>query len=482
MCSNAFGECITVALEEEALHYPCFELLQQFAPSARIVFDDQAPARLRITRDADSLHFEALLSGTRQQQDVPLNGKPLEKEAFKGFLYLFLTGVFGRTLDWGTLTGIKPVKLAHRLMAQQGLSAEAAARRLSQLYDVSPKKARLAAGMASRELPVVYPLDPKRVSVYLGIPLCPARCAYCSFVTTVADGAGETAAAYLENLLLEIDALGDLVRRRGLTVDTLYIGGGTPSILTPAQLERLFAALEGPFIHPKLREFTFEAGRPETTDRAKLALMKAAGAGRVCLNPQSMNDDTLKAVGRNHTAEDIRRVYGYIRETGFDCVNMDLILGLNREAPEAFLRSLDAVIAMAPENLTVHSLAIKKGSVLQAGGNHRVEQLYGPDFYEAVEERIARGGYLPYYLYRQKYTQGNGENTGYTRPGHAGIYNILMMAEKQTIIGIGAGSSGKVYEARADRFHKVFTAKDIKTYNDRIHEIIADKLLEYEGL
>lgn len=459
---------------------PCLELIQQFDPAAEVVFNGEGSRDIDITYAGDILTFEGWdKAGRKHQKEYNLSGKPLEKDTFKGFLYLFLVAFFGRPMAWGSLSGVKPVKIAHQLIVKEGQDTQGAAKQMEKRYKVSPEKAMLAATLAQREMPIVYPLDPKRVSVYLGVPLCPAKCSYCSFVSTVADKKGRLAETYLSSLLLEIKAMARMVQEKELTIDTLYIGGGTPSILSKAQLEILLNALEGDFIHRDLREFTFEAGRPETTSREKLVLLKDYGVDRVCLNPQSMNAETLRAINRNHSPEDIRSTLEIIREVGFNSVNMDLIVGLAEESPQRVLDSLDAVIAMAPENLTVHSLAIKKGSAIKEAQGHQVTQLYDEDFYEEITQRTLAGGYHPYYLYRQKYTQGNGENIGYARTGYDGIYNILMMAERQTIIGIGAGSSGKVYHADTDRFGKIFTVKDIRTYNERIESIIERKIEAY---
>ncbi len=466
----------------EQYHYPCFELLQQFAPSADIRFEEPGDLTVTVTLVDDSLCLVAQGDGETIDEHYHTHGLPPTKDAFKGLLYTFLTEVFGRKLAWGTLTGIKPVKIAHEAMVEKRMTMEEGAQAMMRDYFVSSPKAHLAAGMAQKEMAIIYPQDPHLVSVYVGIPICPAKCSYCSFVSTIADKKGILAQTYLDNLVVEIEATKEILAQKGLVVDTLYIGGGTPSVLSVDQLVTLFKALEGSFIHPGLREFTFEAGRPETTTRAKLALIKSAGADRICLNPQTMNAETLKAIGRNHTPEDIIKTHGQIKKMGFESVNMDLIIGLGHEAPEAFLHSLDAVIALAPENLTVHSLALKKGSRLKESQGHHVEQLYNTAFYEAVDRRIAAAGYTPYYLYRQKYALGSGENVGYTKAGHPGIYNVLMMAEKQTILGIGAGSTGKIYEGATNRFEKVFTVKDVKTYNERRDEIIARKIAAYHTI
>ncbi len=460
------------------------ELLMAYLPNGDIQFDGGADAAIRVTDALGGLKVEAAMPECpiAERTFEVTAGQPLDSERFKTLFYHFLKELFNRPLAWGSLTGIKPVKIAHHYMAGEGLNRQQAGNKMMRVYDVSAKKAALAAGIAHREMPIVYPLDDHRVSVYVGIPICPAKCSYCSFVSTIADKKGVLCADYLQGLISEIRQMGAWMIKQQLRVDTLYIGGGTPSVLSVRQIERLLAALKkSRLIHSKLREFTFEAGRPETTTPEKLAVLEAFGVDRLCLNPQSMNDETLAAVGRFHTAADIERVYRQIRGVGFGCVNMDLIAGLNQETPAQFLTSLDRVVAMRPENLTVHSLAIKKGSRMKAAGGHRYTQLYDAAFYDQVHQKLAVAGYEPYYMYRQKYAQGNGENIGYCLTGHPGIYNTLMMAEKQTIIGVGAGSSGKVYHAQTNRFNKVFTVKDIRTYNQRGQQVIDQKLAAYQA-
>ncbi|MDD2414898.1 MAG: coproporphyrinogen dehydrogenase HemZ [Eubacteriaceae bacterium] len=462
----------------------CFELIEAFVPGVDVLFNEPRPFSIEIDQSSDDITFRAREYDELQfikSFKIP-TGKPLDSESFKGFLYDFLCMIFNRSLPWGSLTGIKPVKIAHQYIAKEALSKEEASKKMQRCYEVSEEKGNLAASLAKRELPFLYPLDQKRVSVYVGVPICPAKCAYCSFVSTIADKKGLLCENYLNNLLYEIDMMAELVSSQNLTVDTLYIGGGTPSIFSEKQIQRLLGALKGTFIHPGLREFTFEAGRPETTTREKLEILKAYGVNRICLNPQSMNQETLDAVNRHHTARDIENTYRDIRDIGFRSINMDLIVGLNQEKPEQFFHSLDRVMALEPENITVHSLAIKKGSRMKAENGHHFKQLYTDDFYRAIEKNLKNRNYLPYYLYRQKYTQGNGENIGYAKPGYEGIYNLLMMAEKESIIGIGAGSSGKVYDVDDDRFEKVFTVKDVKTYNDRTETIVARKLDAYEAI
>lgn len=457
------------------------ELTKSFFPNVKVTFEGVADLVIQVTHESDKIVITARCDQQELMQETYWkSGKPVDSNEFKGFFYRFISCLAGHTLPWGSLTGIKPVKIAHEFLLNHHQNADQALKDFQDQYFVSTEKAKLALSIAKNEMTIIYPNDSKKVSLYIGVPICPAKCSYCSFVSTVADKKGQLCADYLQALLIEIKAFAQLLCERHLVVDTLYIGGGTPSIFSEEQLEKLLEMVTSEFDLSGIREFTFEAGRPETTTYEKLKLLKRYHVNRLCLNPQSMNDATLSAVGRLHTAEDIRNVYRMIRTVGFDCVNMDLIVGLNEESPEMVLSSLQQVIQLHPENLTVHSLAIKKGSRLREEEGCQYEQIYSKDFYDEISKCLNRSGYHPYYLYRQKYAQGNGENIGYCLSDNEGIYNILMMAERQTIIGIGAGATGKVYEPQQNRINKVYTVKDIRTYNMRSEEIIAKKIKAYQ--
>lgn len=474
-------EKLSFTLADRLYEYPCFELYQQFRPEIPVVFNEALEDRIDVDLSGEILVLTAVEKGeVVLQKEYDYEKKPMDKQSFKGFLYLFLCELFGYTLDWGTMTGIKPVKMAHNLL-KEGQMPLQVKQSLMEKYQASEGKIELITGIAQREMGIIYPLSQKKVSVYVGIPLCIAKCSYCSFISTVADKKRTIVEEYLKNLLYEVRLTGRYLKERGIATDTLYIGGGTPSILDERQLETLLTALDEELELGNLREYTFEAGRPETTNLRKLEILRAHGVDRICLNPQTMNADTLAAVNRNYPPQAILDTYEAIRDVGFESVNMDLILGLNRESEEAFMRSLDQVIVLRPENITIHCLAVKKGSAIKTATGRQVENPYSKAFCASVQEKLGRRGYQPYYLYRQKYTQGNGENIGYCLEGREGIYNILMMAEKQSIIGIGAGSSGKLYVPDIDRFDRIFTVKDVKTYNDRTKEIVGKKMAQYEA-
>ncbi|MEG0379615.1 MAG: coproporphyrinogen dehydrogenase HemZ, partial [Eubacterium sp.] len=282
-------EILSFTLEDRLYEYPCFELYQQFNPEVPVVFNRDLEDRIDVDLDKDRVSFKFVENGQMvlQKEYTYDEKKPLEKQIFKGFLYLFLCEIFGHGLDWGSMTGIKPVKMAHQLL-REGKSQGDAKSFLKTRYQTSDQKLDLITDIARGEMDIIYPLEPHKISIYVGIPLCIAKCAYCSFISTVADKKRTVVAEYLNNLLLEIRRTGDYLKQKGCIVDTLYIGGGTPSILNEKQLETLLSALKDALDLSSLREYTFEAGRPETTNLEKLNILKTHGVDRLCLNPQTM--------------------------------------------------------------------------------------------------------------------------------------------------------------------------------------------------
>lgn len=473
-------------LERPNLEYHFHELYQAFDPGVKNVLKGESDGVL-----TQRCEGKTLVLSLYWKESKPLERRfefnshevPLDNSIYKGFLYELLCEYFDKTLEWGTLTGIKPVKIVQKYFSA-GMSIPNIEEKFRKYYRVSSDRTQLLLDIAIRQLPFIITengsINKKHVSLYVGIPLCPAKCSYCSFISTIVDKDGVNLEMYFNHLLLEVNSIGEAFNSHGVIIDTLYIGGGTPTVLKADQLEKLMSGLEESFDLSKLREYTLEAGRPETITLEKLEVAKSHRVGRICLNPQTMSSQTLATVGRYWEKGLIEKQAALIQSLGFETLNMDLIIGLAEESPEDFLFSLDAVMALAPENITIHNLSIKKGSKMKHCNGIHVGTGYGEDFYQTVRKRLSDNGYDPYYLYRQKYTQGNSENIGYAKPGHEGIYNILMMAEKQSIIGIGAGSTGKLYDPVEDNIQRVITVKDIKTYNERIDHIIKKKVEAYQ--
>lgn len=381
----------------------------------------------------------------------------------------------GREPPWGALTGVRPVKLPTKAMAA-GASSAQAEHALRRVYRVSPLRAQLAMDCAQASLAVQQTLEPTEFSLYVGIPFCPTRCTYCSFISADLKGALALVEPYVEALTREIAAAGTAAARQGLYVKSVYFGGGTPTTLSPAQLDQLLNAVADAFDLSHCREYTVEAGRPDTITAEKLAVLARHGVDRLSVNPQTMEEPVLRAMGRAHTPEDIWNAFRLVRTAGNFAVNMDLIAGLPADTPAGFRRSLDAVLALEPENITVHTLALKRGSALNANGGAGLpapEQV--AEMLDYAWFRLRRAGFAPYYLYRQKFMSGSFENVGWTKPGFASLYNICMMEELHSVLSLGAGGMTKLVDLSSGAITRRANPKYPQDYLSRIDQICQDK-------
>lgn len=387
--------------------------------------------------------------------------------------------VTGRELPWGATTGIRPSTLLTR-MVRQGAAIDAAEKRLMRDYYVTPVRARLARDCAVYELEAQKSLDKRDIAIYIGIPFCPTRCAYCSFVSHSVEKSFKLIPPFLGVLYDEATALSEVISEFGLRVVSVYIGGGTPTTLTAEMMHGLLSHLERTFDLSQLREYTVEAGRPDTMTREKLAVLKSHGVTRVSVNPQTMSDEVMSIIGRRHTALDTVNAYNLAREAGFDVINMDLIAGLPGDTPDGFRSTLHQVLALNPENLTVHTLSLKRGTRVTLentpipGGAEVSEMLT-----HALNE-LRSSGYIPYYLYRQKFTSGGFENTGWTKSGSQSLYNIIMMDELRSVLALGSGVSKLVVPggfSQAGRIERIFNPKYPYEYIERREEITSKQRL-----
>ena len=373
---------------------------------------------------------------------------------------------------WGAMSGVRPTKLTTRHLQAGGTSASAD-RLLRDVFFVSPERRKLCVAASGSSVKAASLLEPDDLSVYVGIPFCPTRCAYCSFVSQTIGGAGALLAPYFDCLLREIETVGAALKQRGKHIRTLYIGGGTPTTLSAEQLKIGMEAILRHFDLSRMIEYTVEAGRPDTVTPEKLRVIRAGGANRVSINPQSMNDAVLRAVGRPHTAADIERAYAQAVEAGFTSINMDLIAGLPGDDPASFETSLRRVLALDPSNVTVHTLTLKKGAYLF---EHR-EGLPDQAAVEAMVETantLLSERYEPYYLYKQKYMSGSLENVGWCRDGDLCLYNIYMMEELHSILALGGGAVSK-RQLSAEKLVRQCNPKYPKEYVERIDDVLAAK-------
>ncbi|MDR2647853.1 MAG: coproporphyrinogen dehydrogenase HemZ [Oscillospiraceae bacterium] len=390
-------------------------------------------------------------------------------------LYVLLRRLTGYTPPWGLLTGVRPSKLMLRLRRDCG--ADEAVRYFQNQLWVSPAKTALAQTVALAEEPILAQTRINSFSLYISIPFCPSRCSYCSFVSqTITRGSAQKLIPdYINALCDEIAVAGTIAAALGLRLESCYIGGGTPSILDCAQLAQLFAALQSYFDMQSCKEFSFEAGRPDTITPQKLDSIQRAGIQRLSINPQSMSDDILRRVGRLHTAEDIVQCYERARSMGFKSINMDLIAGLPRDTAEGFRQSLLALIALRPQNITVHTLALKRAADLAAQGIAPDAARTTSEMLAIAQELLPEAGYAPYYMYRQSKSLGNLENIGWALPHGACRYNIDMMEESHTILGCGAGAVTKLKDPHSDKLERVFSLKYPYEYLTRFQELLARK-------
>lgn len=375
-------------------------------------------------------------------------------------------------LPWGVMSGIRPAKNV-RTLIDEGKSKSEIYDELKNVYEVSDEKIKLAYTVAQNEIKLLNNIGKNSVSVYIGIPFCPTRCRYCSFVSTDIRVSGKYMREFCEKLLLEIDKAAEVIKKLGLYVENIYIGGGTPSTLEPYQIERICDRLKSNFDFDKIKEFTFEAGRPDTINEEKLIAIKKGGANRISINPQTMNEETLKRVGRNHTPDMVRDCFNLARKVGFKNINMDLIAGLEGEGAEMFYYSIDELLKLNPENITVHSMAVKRSSNFNHSGGKLSESNEINKMLSYAQKKMEENNYIPYYMYRQKNISGNLENVGYAKENYMSTYNINIMEEKQTIIALGGGGSSKI--VMGDKIERVFNFKDPLEYINRFDEILKKK-------
>ena len=355
---------------------------------------------------------------------------------------------------WGALAGVRPTKITTKHLLEGG-TEKSAAKLLKDVYFVTASRRELAVDCSVSTARAAGLLSPDDISLYVGIPFCPTRCAYCSFVSRSVGKRTELMTPYLEALKQELVLTGKLLADSGKTVRTVYIGGGTPTTLDSDQMAWLLDSIHDAVDLSRCLEFTVEGGRPDTLDAEKLRTIRAHGADRMSINPQTMEDTVLRACGRPHTAEAVLRAYGQAKDAGFEAINMDLIAGLPEDTVEGFCRSLDTVAALDPANITVHTLALKKGADLfekqtDLPGQKEVEAMVA-----YANETLRHLGYKPYYLYRQKYMSGSFENVGWSRDNLDCLYNIYMMEEVHTILSLGGGGMNKVNlpDGTLQRFH-----------------------------
>lgn len=443
------GHALKHAVEEMLLHLLPLEQVSAGKPdegdtciSSLIMQGDAVSATARVT--IDGTIYEKTCTASIAGLDE-LECKRAVTEVVKTSIYDAVVQTLSEPPVWGSLTGVRPAKLA-RGMIERGMTRGQAASELRERFHVSRERTALTLRAAATAMQIDEVIAENDVSLYVGIPFCPSRCYYCSFVCATTAQTGYLIPDYLRVLCSEIEKTAALIAKAGKRVKSIYIGGGTPTTFNAHQMEILLSQIARCFDVRDLLEYTVEAGRPDTITREVLCVMRQAGVDRISINPQSMSDEVLEKIGRRHTVQAVYEAFGWAREIGFSYINMDLIAGLSGDTVKSFQQSVDALIALSPENITVHTLAIKRGADLIDKAENMNKRNTVSAMLEYAAGVLPKAGYGPYYLYRQKFSAGGFENVGWCKPETECFYNVAMMEELQTILSVGAGGVSKTVE------------------------------------
>ena len=460
---------IQIISKKEAYSYDAYHIAKMF-------FNDEE-IRQQIDKEQEALVKIKLSRGSC----FCVNKENIDKQSLNRKIYRWFQSETNKELPWGILTGIRPTKIVMKLM-KSGLSEGEIRKKLNDYYYVSKEKMQLSLEVAKREEALIRQVDCENgYSLYVGIPFCPTRCSYCSFTSYPIKQWQDRVDEYLETLCQEISFVARVMK--GKVLSTIYIGGGTPTTLKEEQLEKLLGHIQKTFSLERLKEYTVEAGRPDSIDSAKLKVCKKYGVTRISINPQTMNQKSLEAIGRAHSVEEVESAFNLARDIGFDNINMDLIAGLANEGPDDMEATLRKIAKLDPDSLTVHALAIKRASRMKEEDLQLGHCAAGLEKMLSLSASWAQKmGMQPYYLYRQKNIAGSFENVGYVKVDKAGIYNILIMEEVQSIIAVGAGATTKVvlkepidYGGKETNIIRIENVKDVNEYIKRIDEMMQRK-------
>lgn len=483
-------------LHDDRYQRPLSLIADLFFEETEVVLGEDASYDLEITFQVEEKNTTFFVSGQLGELTCSHEkelGESDEKESFRrkkqavSYVYLTLlqehTGIIQK---WGILTGIRPTKLLHSKL-QKGEPKENVHQQLREDYLITDEKIELMQQIVDRQLDVVPDLHDlgEEVSIYIGIPFCPTKCAYCTFPAYAINGKQGKVDSFLGGLHHEIDAIGAWLKEKGIKITTVYYGGGTPTSITAEEMDMLYEQMYASFPDmEKVREVTVEAGRPDTITPEKLEVLKKWNIDRISINPQSYTQETLKAIGRHHTVEETIDKFHLAREMGMNNINMDLIIGLPGEGVGEFAHTLEETEKLIPESLTVHTLSFKRASEMTQNKNrYKVADRYEiGKMMDMATDWTTTHNYVPYYLYRQKNILGNLENVGYALPGQDSIYNIMIMEEKQTIIGLGCGASSKFVHPETGKITRFANPKDPKSYNDGFKHYTDEKIRILEEL
>ena len=432
------------------------------------------------TPQKTKIYLELSMNGKKESLSGEIRAEEASDEECERRIGVGAYRLFSKILEtappWGALTGIRPVKIARKLK-EEGLSDGEIISFFCDKYLVSEKKAKLLIETERRETAIIKQSTKESFSLYIGIPFCPTRCRYCSFVSHSIERAKKLIPDYVDALLREIKYTGEIAKRLGLRLETVYVGGGTPTTLSAKDLERIMREVDTSFDMSAVKEFTVEAGRPDTVTLEKLETIKSCGADRISINPQTMNDKILELIGRKHTSQQMLEGYELARKVGFRSINTDVIAGLPEESVESFENTMDVLTSLRPENITVHTLSIKRSADLSENGGELFLNggRIAAKMLDAAKPKLESAGYGPYYLYRQKNTLGSLENVGFSLDGYEGMYNVYIMDETHTVFSVGAGGSTKLKDPWSDRIERIFNYKFPYEYIEGFDEILSRK-------
>lgn len=467
-------------------HYEMENLCRIFYPNEKInlVYDLSGDDSKTVVTSVKSgvITVSCSIDGATESGSEISDGK--NDEMIMGRLVFFaLSKISGTTPPWGILTGVRPAKLMTKYAQQYG--KDEAIRIFKDDFLVSNLKTELAMTVAEAQEPIINLSKPESFSLYISIPFCPSRCSYCSFVSNsiTSPQAKKLIPDYIDKLCEEISQLGDEAAKLDLKLESIYFGGGTPSVLGASQLDRICTQIESSFDLSYLREYTVECGRPDTITVSKLRTLKYHKVGRISINPQTFSQEILDTVGRKHTVEQSVSAYRLAKSQGFNTINMDLIAGLTGDTVENFCESVDTAISLSPENITIHSLALKRSSELAESGAQVASGSDAARMLEYAGCRLTEAGYSPYYMYRQSKCVGNLENVGWSKPGHECLYNVFMMEECHTVLAAGAGAVTRLKSPYSDYIERIFNFKYPYEYISRFDELTDRKpvIAEFYG-
>lgn len=467
-------------INNHSFHYELENLTRVFFPNEKITVintqDKGFIAPYIYTEKNENITVTVCINDYKNTLTCQKSDADNKNELFMAqLLYKLLSDYSGINQPWGILTGVRPIKLLRRLIESDG--AEKAEEYFRKQLYVSDKKTALAQKTEKIEKSIISLSTEKSFSLYISIPFCPTRCSYCSFVSQSVEKAKHLMQPYTELLCKELRYTSQIANELGLKLETVYMGGGTPTAITAEQLDMILTTVNKCFDLSTCREFTVEAGRPDTITEEKLSVILKNNADRISINPQTLNDSVLKTIGRQHTAQQSIDAYNLARKVGFEHINMDLIAGLPTDTVQSFKNTLDTVCSLEPKSVTVHTLSMKRSSDLTGQG----VRLYKDDSIRACEmidysnEKLTQCAYLPYYLYRQSRMTGNLENTGWSKKGSEGLYNVYVMDETHTVLACGAGAVTKLKRYNSEQLVRIFNHKYPYEYNTRFDELMKRK-------